>query len=136
MGARQDPQPAPGGGTKPAKFALLELPGQGAGQQLAAGAEGGRWFAHRGTPHGQELRPPGGAEFGELGNRGLSHVRFSSWHDTGSILSPSPVPKFLRFELRSEAYAALDDSASLQPRLRGAAACANNAQLALCKAMP
>src|SRR5215469_4847400 len=93
MGARQDAQPAPGGGTKAAKFALLELPGQGAGQQLAAGAEVGRWFACRGHPDGQELRPPGGAEFGELGNGGLSHVPFSFRHDTGSILSQSPVLK-------------------------------------------
>src|SRR5215469_1674593 len=93
MGARQDAQPAPGGGTKAAKFALLELPGQGAGQQLATGAQGDRWIACRGHPDGQELRPSGGAEFGELGNRGLSHVRFSSWHDTGSILSQSPALK-------------------------------------------
>src|SRR5215467_11730252 len=93
MGARQDPQPAPGGGTKPAKFALLELPGQGAGQQLATGAQGGRWFACRGHPDGQELRPSSGAEFGELGNRGCSHVPFSFSHDTGSILSPSPALK-------------------------------------------
>src|SRR5215469_901966 len=93
MGARQDAQPAPGGGTKPAKFALLELPGQGAGQQLATGAQGGRWIACRGHPDGQELRPSGGAECGELGNRGFSHVPFFFSDDTGSIRSQSPVLK-------------------------------------------
>jgi hypothetical protein len=77
-------------------IAFLELPGQGAGQQLATGPEPGR-FADRGGPDGQQLSALGGAELGELGNCGSSCAFLLARHRQLDSL-PKSSPRNLRFK--------------------------------------